>query len=688
MKSKKSIISCLCFISLLSACNNSSSIVDTSSYNDETNKALLQEMLNKASEGVSLESLVTIKSKVNYNSQDDEAVSYFYLDTQTTPTEYSYQQYEDNENKNKLTKDVVTSSGNLSKNLLGYAQYKFLGIDNKIYYATATQENIKGDTEYLKWDESGLANFFTYLNSSMFKIEGNKFTLKTSEIDENILKNITSCIYGENTIPFVDTFILESENNNLTKYYIQTKSQKRVDSSTSVSYELSYTFEGNITGIGDDENVTKHFINPKNGEEDKQFKEMMNRLSQGNYTENVKMYQVADINYSGTLLSNNTYTYANHTLKEEILDNKNNLVSFDGYYITDNNELQKVVPVSDKGYYNQGLVYTYNGSSPFADFNISSLFFEKNENTFTYNYSTSDAKIFYSGALTFSTSLSIYQSTITLNDNDTVEITSYCPQVYNNTYYFIKIVSTYSNIGSSVTNIDKEKITNGDNLTWEDYFANDEYLSIAKNILTEDLFNSISPIGGVYNDVTLYANESDNQVQMQFKICSLLDFDNNRDNTLDEEEQLYLYLYVYSILKEYDKKIDMTNWENKNYNYIAEPVYQEITLTKNYKEKETNKRLTFDIYFSYDQTTSNAYIVFDITNKSLYTITFDLNYEGSTNIVQTLTEGTSITTPFGLYRNGYAFGGWFLDKECTKPANPSKEKATKDITYYAKWILE
>ena len=100
MKSKKSIISCLCFISLLSACNNSSSIVDTSSSNDETNKALLQEMLNKASEGVSLESLVTIKSKVNYNSQDDEAVSYFYLDTQTTPTEYSYQQYEDNENKN------------------------------------------------------------------------------------------------------------------------------------------------------------------------------------------------------------------------------------------------------------------------------------------------------------------------------------------------------------------------------------------------------------------------------------------------------------------------------------------------------------------------------------------------------------------------------------------------------------
>ena len=65
MKSKKSIISCLCFISLLSACNNSSSIIDTSSPNDETNKVLLQEMLNKASEGVSLESLVTIKSKVN-----------------------------------------------------------------------------------------------------------------------------------------------------------------------------------------------------------------------------------------------------------------------------------------------------------------------------------------------------------------------------------------------------------------------------------------------------------------------------------------------------------------------------------------------------------------------------------------------------------------------------------------------
>ena len=70
MKSKKSIISCLCFISLLSACNNSSSIIDTSSSNDETNKVLLQEMLNKASEGVEQNYEVPIEYALNPKTQD------------------------------------------------------------------------------------------------------------------------------------------------------------------------------------------------------------------------------------------------------------------------------------------------------------------------------------------------------------------------------------------------------------------------------------------------------------------------------------------------------------------------------------------------------------------------------------------------------------------------------------------
>lgn len=685
MNLKKKSIICLSLLSLVS-CNNV--IGDTSDTSLQYRKNL-ENMLSMVASGVSLESLVTLNQTMKYSNLDDQKNTYyFYLDTQTTNNEYSYQQYQESENLVSINRDTITASGNIIEDSDGLAKFKFLGINNVNYYYSMTQENIKGEIEEVKWNESGLSNFFSDLSADMFDCSLGEFNLKVNEVDENILKHISSCIFGENTVPFVSQFRLEAENGKLKSYHIETRTQQRYDTSSGASYELQYVFDGEITGYGDDdENVTKNFLNPLVEDEDETFSNMMNKLKLGNYQENVKTYQTASINSNGTLVSNTNYYYSDKTTRQESCDEKNNVLSIGGYYIDNEGYIQRVVNVGTKGFYNQGQKLTSNNSN-FASFDISSLFFDKaSDGLYVYNNSTSKAQLFPTSFFTLGNAESISYATIKIN-NDKVEITSYIPQVSSEVSYFIKMVCTYTNIGSTNSNINIKEVSDGDSLTWDDYFSGDEYLSIAKEILGEDLFYNISPIGGVYNEVSLYASKKDSQVQMQYSIGLLNDFDLDRDDSLSTTEQYYLYLYVYSILKGYDSKLKLNFWDSKKYDYLSGSIYTGITLEKKYNDENNYlKKMTFDIYFTYDQSTFESYIVFDITDKNVYNITFDLNYEGCTNITKVLLYGDSVKEEY-VYRKGYIFEGWYYEKECINKVDMSKEKVTKDITYYAKWSIE
>ena len=68
-----------------------------------------------------------------------------------------------------------------------------------------------------------------------------------------------------------------------------------------------------------------------------------------------------------------------------------------------------------------------------------------------------------------------------------------------------------------------------------------------------------------------------------------------------------------------------------------------------------------------------------------YTVTFNLNYDGSTDTTQSVTSGNAVSTPEVPTRDGYTFAGWYTDTECTVEYNFS-EVVTENITLYAKWI--
>ena len=67
-------------------------------------------------------------------------------------------------------------------------------------------------------------------------------------------------------------------------------------------------------------------------------------------------------------------------------------------------------------------------------------------------------------------------------------------------------------------------------------------------------------------------------------------------------------------------------------------------------------------------------------------VTLDLNYEGSTAIVESVASGQSFYEPTAPTREGYDFSGWYLDAACTEgqkvvfPLQP-----TRDMTLYASW---
>lgn len=74
----------------------------------------------------------------------------------------------------------------------------------------------------------------------------------------------------------------------------------------------------------------------------------------------------------------------------------------------------------------------------------------------------------------------------------------------------------------------------------------------------------------------------------------------------------------------------------------------------------------------------------DTGNEDEFTVTFDLNYTGSTPIVQLVVANTSASRPEDPVREGYQFSGWV-----TKPTGSTSYKfnaVTEDTVVYARWV--
>ena len=68
-----------------------------------------------------------------------------------------------------------------------------------------------------------------------------------------------------------------------------------------------------------------------------------------------------------------------------------------------------------------------------------------------------------------------------------------------------------------------------------------------------------------------------------------------------------------------------------------------------------------------------------------YTVTFDGNGQKISIATQTVTEGECAEEPTAPSADGYEFGGWYMNADCSGNAYDFKTPVTQDLTLYARW---
>ena len=144
----------------------------------------------------------------------------FYLDVQNTKNEYAYQQYEGVDSASGTpNKDTLEASGDLAKNTMGYVRQKYLLVNNEVFLYPVTQETAQG-TSYVNWADSGSANIFSQLNSTMFEKEDKEtYTLK-SDVSIGFRRKISGNYYGANTLPAAAKFNLKVKDGQIYAYKV------------------------------------------------------------------------------------------------------------------------------------------------------------------------------------------------------------------------------------------------------------------------------------------------------------------------------------------------------------------------------------------------------------------------------------------------------------------------------------
>ena len=86
--------------------------------------------------------------------------------------------------------------------------------------------------------------------------------------------------------------------------------------------------------------------------------------------------------------------------------------------------------------------------------------------------------------------------------------------------------------------------------------------------------------------------------------------------------------------------------------------------------------------YTVSNVTSQPVISISVAAKRQYTVTFASN--GSIYSISTVEENMKASQPISPERNGYVFGGWYKDANCTHPYDFQSE-ITSDVKLYAKW---
>ncbi len=139
---------------------------------------------------------------------------------------------------------------------------------------------------------------------------------------------------------------------------------------------------------------------------------------------------------------------------------------------------------------------------------------------------------------------------------------------------------------------------------------------------------------------------------------------------LDEESGLYKKVFTNVAAGTYMFKVTDGTWSN-TWGGTATDGNYEIVVPK-----------TGDVTIRFNATTKAITVV--LPQLETYTVTFNMNGHGEDITAQTVTEGGKATAPTAPTAEGFDFGGWYTEAECTN-AYDFDTVLTGDITLYAKW---
>lgn len=127
--------------------------------------------------------------------------------------------------------------------------------------------------------------------------------------------------------------------------------------------------------------------------------------------------------------------------------------------------------------------------------------------------------------------------------------------------------------------------------------------------------------------------------------------------------------------------------------YLTDAALKGHTFGGWYKDSAYNTRVyqigggetgNITLYAKFSAKTYDVYL--DGTDEASFDVSFDLNGGSGSIVTQTITESNTLKYPTVPTREGYVFGGWYLDKDCTGDLYDFTALITSDITLYAKWV--
>ena len=96
---------------------------------------------------------------------------------------------------------------------------------------------------------------------------------------------------------------------------------------------------------------------------------------------------------------------------------------------------------------------------------------------------------------------------------------------------------------------------------------------------------------------------------------------------------------------------------------------------------------TVKVYFDDVSEADAVPATFNVTAPAEHNVTFDGNGHGTAPEAQTVTDGDKAEKPTDPNAEGYAFGGWYKEKECQNVYD-FDTPVTEDRTLYAKWTAD